>query len=77
MRRFFFAERSIICSKMMPNGMNSTGLNDTHSLRLIPSLSADRGVTKYEIPILKESRSYTLTKYETGSVVRPHNHDEG
>ena len=52
-------------------------INDTHSLRVIPALSGDAGVTKYEIPILKESHSYTFTKFDAGSKVKPHSHDEG
>src|SRR5688572_10330405 len=61
----------------MPSGKNETGFNDTHSLRVIPALSGDAGVTKYEIPVLKESNSYTYTKFAAGSKVKTHAHDEG
>jgi len=61
----------------MPCGKNETGINDTHSLRVIPALSGDAGVTKYEIPVLKESHSYTYTKFAQGSFVAKHSHDEG
>lgn len=77
LRRFLFAERDVLCSKQMPSGKDEKGINDTHSLRVIPALSGDSGVTKYEIPVLKESHSYTYTKFESGSTVRSHSHDEG
>ena len=50
LRRFLFAERDVLCSKQMPSGKDEKGINDTHSLRVIPALSGDDGVTKYEIP---------------------------
>jgi quercetin dioxygenase-like cupin family protein len=60
----------------MPDGKNETGINDTHNLRVIPARSGVGGVTKYEIPIIKESRTYTYTKFAAGSVVKTHSHDE-
>lgn len=77
LRRFLFAERDILCSKQLPDGKNQKGINDTHSLRVIPALSGDAGVTKYEIPVLKESHSYTYTKFDAGTNVKRHSHDEG
>jgi quercetin dioxygenase-like cupin family protein len=77
LRRFLFAERDVLCSKQMPCGKNEKGINDTHSLRVIPALSGDAGVTKYEIPVLKESHSYTFTKFAAGTKVARHTHDEG
>lgn len=77
LRRFLFAERDVLCSKQMPDGKNQKGINDTHSLRVIPALSGDAGVTKYEIPVLKESHSYTYTKFDAGTKVKRHSHDEG
>lgn len=77
LRRFLFAERDVLCSKQMPSGKNEKGINDTHSLRVIPALSGDSGVVKYELPVLKESHSYTYTKFESGSTVKSHSHDEG
>lgn len=77
LRRFLFAERDVLCSKQMPCGKNETGINDTHSLRVIPALSGNAGVTKYEVPVLKESHSYTYTKFAAGSIVQTHSHDEG
>ncbi len=76
MRRFLIAEREVLCSKMMPCGKDSDGLNDTHSLRLIPALSAGGGVRKMELPVLKDSKSYTLTQFAVGSSVKTHKHDE-
>lgn len=61
----------------MPCGKGEKGLNDTHSLRVIPALSGSSGVTKYEIPVLKESHSYTFTKFDSASTVKTHSHDEG
>jgi len=76
LRRYLLAERSVLCSKQMPDGKNETGLNDTHSLRVIPAKSGVGGVTKYEIPIIKESRTSTYTKFAEGSTVKTHSHDE-
>jgi quercetin dioxygenase-like cupin family protein len=77
MRRFLIAERDVLCSKMMPSGKGMKGLNDTHSLREIPAKSAKSGVTKYEIPVIKESKSYTFTEFARNASVKPHSHDEG
>jgi quercetin dioxygenase-like cupin family protein len=76
MRRFLNAGRDVLCSKMMPSGKGVEGLNDTHSLRQIPAMSGDGGVKKYELPIIKESKSYTFTEFAPKSVVRMHSHDE-
>lgn len=73
-RRFLFAERDVLSSTMMPRDQ---GPGDATSLRRPFSDSDAPGVQEYEIPILKDSKSYTYTMFDAGGVVRPHAHDEG